>query len=161
MQDKEKLVALSLKHIEPIKIRKVRISSRRSKKSLHANEKNSNSEYGNFTAASQKSLIGFSNAGNMIKFDSNGLYSDNVIKTQDFFEGIQEINEKSENDDDSVIMQLNEMLNDKSSKNEKNRPCIEHPKPPMAGFKIKIKERINPIVSSRKLTQTKSYKNIQ
>ena len=146
MQNTGKIASFNIKHIEPIKIRKVRISSRKSKASYETRDKNSSSEHVNSTAVSQQSLTRTvssrgSNIASNINFSSN-------FSGQEGFNNIQEIHENPENEEDSLILELNELLSQQMPlREEPKREAIS--KPPLVNLKIKLREKKVPVKTER------------
>lgn len=121
--------------------------------SIDKRVKNLSSEYGNSTAGSQKSL---SKAGYSQRLDSENFSQSNIRSNKDSFQGIQEINEIQEYDEDSVIMELNQLLTKKKKKHE--RTATERSgKPPLVNLKLRFKEKIIPI-TTRKISRVASHK---
>ena len=156
MQSRVRFHAIDLKQIGPIKIRDVRVTSRKSKKIMTSREGNSSSEYGNSTAVSQKSISRVASSQKSTKPDFDFFQIDG----QDPFLGIQEVNENSEYEEDSVLMQLNELLAT-SSKTEARKSTETTLKPPIASLKSKIKDRIGGVISSRKIVRAISQRSIR
>ena len=157
MQRRDKLVSINLRHIEPIKIREMRISSRKTKRSIATREKTSSSEYGNSTAVSQKSMSKMGSSVSSAKFENENCSQNSIAINQDPFLGIQEINETSEYEEDSVILELNQLLTTKVKTKERSS-ADRAPKPPLVNLKIKLKEKIKPIATSRKLSRAVSHR---
>ena len=157
MQHREKPLSINLRHIEPIKIREVRISSRKTKRSIATREKNSSSEYGNSTAVSQKSMSKIGSSISSGKFEIENCSHNIIAPNQDPFLGIQEINETSEYEEDSVILELNQLLS-KKTKTKQRLNAEKAAKPPLVNLKIKLKEKIYPIATSRKLSRAVSHR---
>lgn len=153
MLTKLKISKVSFNNLEPIKIRKVRVSSRKPKSQI----------------LGQKSL--FSTRKIMIKDLNHNTLSQNFPFPNTFdggvanfshssakktpYDNIQEIQKGPENEDDSVILALNDLLcqnlPEKEESNYKN--CLK--KPQFKSLKIKLREKIIPVKSERNFNRIK------
>ena len=79
MQYKQKLIPFNLKHVEPIKIRELRISSRKCKRTISISDRNSSTEHGNSTAVSQKSMSKITSSLVSGKFESDNISHNNLF----------------------------------------------------------------------------------
>ena len=158
MQKKLKLVPFNFKQIQPIKIRDVRVSTRKNKRTVESNDRNLSNENRSSTAASQKSLSSTGRSIGSARFDSsiNSIHSIGFI--QEGFNEIQKINEKPEYEEDSVILELNDLLS--IDKNEKHEGFLTErvSKPPSGKFQSKITEKIIPLKSVRKVHRNFSHR---
>ncbi|OMJ82302.1 hypothetical protein SteCoe_17016 [Stentor coeruleus] len=156
MQSNPKPMQISIKHVEPIKIRKVRVSSRKTKKPASYDEQTYSTEYGNSTAVTRKSMAqGYTSR---VSNNKNNMNFSHTLSRNEQIEDIQEIHENVENDDDSVILELSELLSEQIT--VKNEPVDKDSgkKNTLTGFKVRMKERIVPIKSERVLPRNLSQR---
>lgn len=156
MQSNPKPMQISIKHMEPIKIRKVRVSSRKAKKPASYDEQTYSTEYGNSTAVTKKSLArGYTSR---VPNNRNSMNFSHALSRNEQIDDIQEIHENLEKDDDSVILTLNELLSQQIP--VKNEPVVKDSgkKSTLAGLKVRMKERIAPIKSERVLPRNLSQR---
>ncbi|OMJ79719.1 hypothetical protein SteCoe_20196 [Stentor coeruleus] len=153
MLTKLKVPKFSLNNMEPIKIRKVRVLSRKPKNQIFG----------------QKSL--FSTDHKMISTLNHNTFSQNCLFPNTFDEGlmnfshglvrkvpypsIQEIKKKPEIEDDSVILTLNELLSQNLPEKDESSYKSCYKKPQFKSLKIKLREKIIPIKSERNLNRIK------
>jgi hypothetical protein len=143
MQNLRKTMQLNLKGIQPIKIRNVRVSSRNTARSTACNEKHTNSEFGNSTAVSQKTSSRVGSSHSSARSDLSN-FSQGMVANQDPFIGIQEINENPENEEDSLIIELNELLSIKKIPKEPKSSKEISKKPPLVSNSRKELRNIKP-----------------
>lgn len=156
MQSKGKNTPFTIKHVEPIKIRKVRVSSRKVKKPITSDEHTTSTEYGNSTAVTQKSMNRcYTHKPEPTKETINFSHT---LSRNDPFADIQEIRENLEDDEDSVILTLNELLSQQMPIKEEFGSKDNGKKPPLSGLKVKLREKIIPIKSERMLNRVASHR---
>ena len=113
----------SIRHIEPIKIRKVKVSNRKTTNPSLLASNTSSTKCGISTASSQPSM-------KPSEFSFNSVLSSTSRNPvpQYLFASIQEIHETSVNGDDSLILELNNLLSKKPSAKES---VVARPKDPI------------------------------
>ena len=123
MEQHEKTAKFRIRHIEPIKSRRIKVSNRRTTKPGLLNYHSSSTKCG-ITATTSQNPVRPSD------FSFNSVLSNtrkNSVQ-QSLFCNIKEIQETSANDDDSLIIELHNILNEKPSTKETGVP---RPKEPM------------------------------
>lgn len=155
MQSLPKFPQFTIKHVEPIKIRKVRVSSKKIVKYSKNSERTTPSDRMNSQRLNKnpEPLLSSNNS----QVSKNFTCSQNS-KVSEYFGGIKEINENLEKEEDSVIIELNELL----SQLPKDKPVIKdhHKKPPIVSIKIKLKDRLNKVRTERNLSLNPSNKRL-
>lgn len=152
MQSLTKFPQFSIKHVEPIKIRKVRVSSRKLKESIKYSERTTTSENINSTRKTKNSE---SLLRSNISQATRTIINSKNLSFKEYFGGIKEIYENPENEEDSVILELNELL---SQIHLEKKPSFKDlkKKPPLANLKFKMKNKIKPVKTERRLSRVLS-----
>lgn len=150
MQSFSKLPHFTIKNIEPIKIRKVRVSSRKIKKNFQNTERTSSTDCASSTQMSHRS--GSNHSLNRLTMVPNSMASESSTALGNF-RGIKEIKEDPEIEEDSVIFELNELLSQLPKESQKDCKKI-----PMVSLKMKLKEKLVPVKTDRNLSRACSRK---
>jgi hypothetical protein len=151
MQSFSRVPHFTIKNIEPIKIRKVRVSSRKIKQNYQNIEKTSSTECPSSTQMSHRS--GSSQSVNRGNFHSS-LGKSISSSTFGAFQGIKEIKENPEVEEDSVILELNELLSQIPKDSSKGG------KKPFVSLKMKLKEKIVSAKTERNISGASGRKLI-
>lgn len=153
MQSSSKFPQFTIKHVEPIKIRKVRVSSKKIMKYSKNSERTTPSD----RMISQR----LNNNSEALLSSNNSQLPRNFTSTQnskisEYFGGIKEINENLEKEEDSLIIELNELL----SQLPKDKPTIKdhHKKPPIVSIKMKLNSKLSKVKTERHLSLNPSNK---
>ncbi|OMJ90420.1 hypothetical protein SteCoe_7227 [Stentor coeruleus] len=153
MQTKTKVSEFTIKHMEPIKIRKVRVSSRKIKKPPSYKDYKYSTEH---RISTQNPLNRVQTSRDSLPI--NKINFSNTLSENEAFANIQEIHENPENEEDSVILTLSELLS--QSIHEKTNPHAKAitKKPPLTNIKIKLKEKIIPVKTERSIPRALSHR---
>ena len=145
MQSFSKLPQFTIKSIEPIKIRKVRVSSRKTNKNLQHAERTNSTDCASSAQMSMRSISNHS-LNKFAKIPNNVASESSTALLR--FQGIKEIKEDPEVEEDSVILELNELLS-----LIPKVPKKECKKMPMVSLNMKLKEKLVSMKTERKLSR--------
>lgn len=156
MQTKSKVPQFSIKHMEPIKIRKVRVSSRKIKKPPPYRDHTYSSDHGISTSTTQNTFNRVQTFRDTLPI--NNMNFSHTLSKNEAFANIQEIHENPENEEDSVILTLSELLTQKIPDKNNSHTKSTIKKPPLTNIKIKLKEKIIPVKTERSLPRASSHR---
>lgn len=156
MQTKTKVPQFSIKHMEPIKIRKVRVSSRKIKKPPPCRDHTYSTDHGISTSTTQNTLNRVQTSRDTLCI--NNMNFSHTLSKNEAFANIQEIHENPENEEDSVILTLSELLSQNVPEKSNSHTITTTKKPPLTNIKIKLKEKIIPVKTERSLPRAASHR---
>jgi len=152
MQSLTRFPQFSIKHVEPIKIRKIRVSSRKFKESIKQSERTTTSEHINSTRQSKKSE---SHLRSNTSQGLNTIVNPKNSSSKEYFGGIKEIHEYPEIEEDSVILELNELLSQIPLEKKASLKDFKR-KPPLVNLRFKIDNKIKTVKTQRCLSRVLS-----
>lgn len=123
MESNQKNIPFTMRHAEPIRIRTVKVSSRKCKYPGSLIHSGSTNKHQLSTATRTEILKSADSSINSV-FSKSTKASENFTNTQPLFSNIQEIEEKSNSDEDSLILELTDLLNKKSEKKQEKKKII-------------------------------------
>ena len=141
---------------EKIKIHTVRISSRKSRTSNKLQIDSANIESETLSYTNHRSSSTTSSTMNS-RLSASKMFS---ISQEELFTDIQEINEHPENEEDSLIYELNEMLNLEKNKKPTKISDTSQKKSKLSIVKIKLKKNIPAIKTERNIPRVNSQRLI-